>query len=163
MCYVEQIWRKESEGLCSQVTIETDSISKRQELEYPPFPCAVHRSQALAYSLSCSLMDTLLLLHILWLSHVLLLSTALVLSWQYFRLGIPGAYFENCWLRSWWVDIPCHLSMQVTGERQLFPSRLLPAAQEDSGSAYQGRMSILLFSVHWTNINRAQRTADCIL
>ena len=39
MCYLEQTnWRKESEGLCSQVTIETDSISQMSGTGIPTFP-----------------------------------------------------------------------------------------------------------------------------
>lgn len=147
-------WRIMQSGNQSRQT----AFPKSQELEYPPFPCALNRSQALAYSLSCSLVDTLLLLHILWLSHTLLLSIALILSWQYFRARVPWSILGELLIEEL-VGRYILPPLRASHRGKPFPSRLLQAAREDFVSAYQERVSILLLSVHWTNINRAQRTA----
>ena len=94
-------------------------------------------------------------------------SGSLILSWYlqllFFPdnisgLGFPGAYFENCWLRSWWVVMSYHLSVQVMGEshfhwgcfKQLRKTLSVLIKEE-----YQSFSS--------QSINRAQRTAGYTL
>lgn len=163
MCYPEQInWRKESEGLCSQVTTETDSISQASGTGIPTL--ALCRP---SLSGSCILAFLLSHGHSPTPTHPLAFSYSPIIysSCSFltvFQARVPWSILWELLIEELvgrYILPPLHASYRG----KLFPSRLLQAAEEDFGSVYQGRILILLLSVHWTNINRAQRTADCIL